>query len=639
MSSNSEKSKSLGGLTPGSKEEKAALAELRHERLLYCLGGLIGLYVNVEVRGGSIFRGIFHGASRDLGICLKYAYIIGEQGKTSNNIVETLVIEPKDLVQVVIRDVDFLGQEQKKYSNHAFNSFHTDAEIASRRGKNSGSRQLQPFEEFVSLDTETTDGVTFGELDAASVSEWDQFTLNREKFGVNSTFSEDLYTTKLDRSTPDFEDRAKKAEELANQIRKTATSNIHLKEERGQELEKDYDEEVLYGAVLRKQEGIVKTSLEGITVGSQTQSANNTMESYSHPSSSMRALENGESREPKFYSSSSSAAKIRQRTTEEFRRFKEEMDKKVNATLLSSKIGENDIEDNKNQNPVDANSKFQLPENMKHSTTGTKEKPASSRLNVYAAEFCPGQSFTVGTQQRNNSPQDGSAAMVQEMASLTTSDDKVDYGASKGEYSTVLNTAEQGQSQDANTGTSNAGYTASGYTHGPYTSQGLYEGSPSFIPYNFPVGFNGKPAYIQPVIPPNIPPTGPMGRVMGTSFGFPTNNYPIPNAPPTANLPYFYPVGQQFYYGSPYQGMINPVHYVPNFPVPTMNSPLVGAFQGRSPQEDWHGLGGDGSPYLRSPSMYPQQVRATQRAAMGVPVSPKQPSEQTYAENGGNTDN
>lgn len=47
---------------------------------------------------------------------------------------------------------------------------------------------------------------------------WDQFAANESMFGVTTQFDEDVYTTKIDRSAPDFKERERKAQRLANEI-------------------------------------------------------------------------------------------------------------------------------------------------------------------------------------------------------------------------------------------------------------------------------------------------------------------------------------------------------------------------------------------------------------------------------------
>jgi len=84
---------------------------------------------------------------------------------------------------------------------------------------------------------------------------WDQFTVNEEKFGVTTTYDENLYTTSLDRKAVP-KDLEAKAAQLAAEIEGTAAPNALLAEERGQELPENeqYDEEARYSTVLRGDE-------------------------------------------------------------------------------------------------------------------------------------------------------------------------------------------------------------------------------------------------------------------------------------------------------------------------------------------------------------------------------------------------
>lgn len=75
------------------------------------------------------------------------------------------------------------------------------------------------------------DEATFG-VGANGATSWDQFAVNERMFGVTTSFDEELYTTRLDRSHPDFKERERKAQMIANEILGTAVSNPHVVEER-----------------------------------------------------------------------------------------------------------------------------------------------------------------------------------------------------------------------------------------------------------------------------------------------------------------------------------------------------------------------------------------------------------------------
>ncbi len=66
-----------------------------------------------------------------------------------------------------------------------------------------------------------TDELTFGL--GAHGNNWDQFAANEKLFGVKAGFDEEAYTTKLDRNAPDFKEKEKKAQALANEIMAVCT--------------------------------------------------------------------------------------------------------------------------------------------------------------------------------------------------------------------------------------------------------------------------------------------------------------------------------------------------------------------------------------------------------------------------------
>jgi PAB1-binding protein PBP1 len=98
--------------------------------------------------------------------------------------------------------------------------FQTDADISASKGPK--ERDLQrwvpdgPDPAIASSGSKRGgDSETFG---TASAGGWDQFETNKRLFGGDSTYDENIYTTKLDRSAPDFEVRKREAERLANEI-------------------------------------------------------------------------------------------------------------------------------------------------------------------------------------------------------------------------------------------------------------------------------------------------------------------------------------------------------------------------------------------------------------------------------------
>lgn len=80
-------------------------------------------------------------------------------------------------------------------------------------------------------------------------AKWDQFKANEEKFGVKTTFDENLYTTRLDKSSSFYKERSQEAERLSREILGEECTNIHLAEERGHAVCEDEEEK--YGAIMK----------------------------------------------------------------------------------------------------------------------------------------------------------------------------------------------------------------------------------------------------------------------------------------------------------------------------------------------------------------------------------------------------
>ena len=154
---------------------------------------------------------------------------------------ENLIIQAKDLIDLEV-DVDLSEPVKPPHE------FKTDADI-------SGKMQIKERE----LERWVPDDEVELTLEDDG-SEWDQFKVNQEKFGVESSYDEHLYTTRIDTSAPDYE-RAAKAERIAKEIEQQATTDRHILEERGVVVDDSgVDEEDKYSGVDRRRrvDGSVK---------------------------------------------------------------------------------------------------------------------------------------------------------------------------------------------------------------------------------------------------------------------------------------------------------------------------------------------------------------------------------------------
>ena len=76
---------------------------------------------------------------------------------------------------------------------------------------------------------------------------WDQFETNQRLFGLKTDYDENFYTTTIDRSRPDYDKVAAKADKLQREIEADKGVTGHVAEERGILDDSGVDEEMKYG--------------------------------------------------------------------------------------------------------------------------------------------------------------------------------------------------------------------------------------------------------------------------------------------------------------------------------------------------------------------------------------------------------
>ncbi|KAK6914710.1 Ataxin-2, C-terminal [Dillenia turbinata] len=243
------------GVTTGNKG--GGYGSSSRDRLVCLTTCLIGHHVEVQVKSGSIFSGIFHAmnAEKDFGITLKMARIIKDcslKGQKAESVSKapskTLTIAAKELVQVMAKGVcvtrDGLTNELQCEKQQ---DILIDAFI-------SQSRQVDMERELERWVPEEDDP-QWPELDNIFDGHWnrswDQFETNEALFGVKSTFNEELYTTKLERGAH-MRELEEEASRIAREIQGEETQDLHVAEERGVNLNDfDIDEETRFSSVLR----------------------------------------------------------------------------------------------------------------------------------------------------------------------------------------------------------------------------------------------------------------------------------------------------------------------------------------------------------------------------------------------------
>ncbi|KAL0782615.1 hypothetical protein CaCOL14_000521 [Colletotrichum acutatum] len=149
------------------------------------------------------------------------------------------------------RDSAMGGKADGKGQNGARSGFRTDTAISNNRPGT--ERTLQPWV------PDSNDGID-GSLEKPSGSggAWDQFAENERLFGLKTDYDENIYTTTIDKSHPQYRDRMAAAERKAREIERSLATTAHVAEERVMDYvtgggdDKGGDEEDKYSGVRRQ---------------------------------------------------------------------------------------------------------------------------------------------------------------------------------------------------------------------------------------------------------------------------------------------------------------------------------------------------------------------------------------------------
>ncbi|KAH9481288.1 PAB1-binding protein 1 [Psilocybe cubensis] len=220
------------------------------DRVLQALSGLTGTTITLVTKNAQRFEGVISSTSAEgntNGVTLKDVKDVNNPGAPLK---DTLFIASTDI------DTYTSGPADARPTNG--DTFRTDTDISQKKVPTGRpERELQAWvPSGEPTHSALGDDDTFGPS-ANGATSWDQFSANEQLFGVKASFDEDVYTTKLDRSAPDFKERERKAQKIANEIIGAATNNPHIAEERGIVDDSGINEEDKYGAVVRGQNAYV----------------------------------------------------------------------------------------------------------------------------------------------------------------------------------------------------------------------------------------------------------------------------------------------------------------------------------------------------------------------------------------------
>ncbi|KAL9100539.1 MAG: hypothetical protein Q9163_004096 [Psora crenata] len=183
-----------------------------------------GLNASLTMSNGDVFTGIFFGASMDKEEP-RYLLRMVQQTRHGNKaeingVRETMSdyvgvgddhamsFNAQDVVDLAVDGA--MAALQDKRSNGVPTGFRTDADIAGH--KIGQERELQPW--VPPPDTEVDQSLE----SSGSTGTWDQFQANENLFGVRSDYDESIYTSRIDKSHPNYREREAAAMRMAQKM-------------------------------------------------------------------------------------------------------------------------------------------------------------------------------------------------------------------------------------------------------------------------------------------------------------------------------------------------------------------------------------------------------------------------------------
>ncbi|KAI9119825.1 hypothetical protein K1719_009214 [Acacia pycnantha] len=535
------------------------------DRLLYIATCLIGQQVEVRVKSGSIYSGIFHAANadKDFGIILKMACLMKDnsiRGKRSG--VEfasqapskTLIISGKDLVQIIAKDVAVTRDDNCGEADHEMHQEIMVDSAISQSCHVDVERELLPW-------VPDGDDSQLPELenifDGPWNRGWDQFETNETLFGVKSSFNEELYTTKLEKG-PHTRELEKQALRIAREIEGEETRDLHSAEERGIHLHEDFDidEETRFSSVYR----VIKKSSD------LASGEGNEVARLSSDSSIMDLPYSSQSNIGMDVSRSSSYDPAEQIASELPTKSCTFLDGERVQDSIIDQYGANDSSKEENQAEDDQPSKSEDSQSLLN-----LKKDGSDKGELNASSYAPSSHVLSSTQEKAGSPGD----IVDSSASGKVNADTKSENSHGGPGSSASSASERVGGLTASSGpglspTSSVGSLSSERsTLNPYAKEfKLNPNARSFVPSQTPIRPPSPVSDASFYFPPNVTsmphmPTMSIGVGMGPTF---TGPQQAMYNPQVAQVPltYFHPNGQygQFV-GHPRQVMYMPPGYIP----------------------------------------------------------------------------
>nr|XP_033802389.1 ataxin-2-like protein isoform X1 [Geotrypetes seraphini] len=184
-----------------------------NSRMLHFLTAVVGSTCDVKVKNGTVYEGIFKTLSSKFELAVDAVHRkVTEQlaGPKREDIIDTMVFKPMDVMLVHFRNVDF---------NYATKDKFTDSAIA-MNAKVNGEHKEKVLQRWEGGDGNSDDY----DLESDVSNGWDpneMFKFNEENYGVKTTYDSSLssYTIPLEKdNTEEFRQRELRAAQLAREI-------------------------------------------------------------------------------------------------------------------------------------------------------------------------------------------------------------------------------------------------------------------------------------------------------------------------------------------------------------------------------------------------------------------------------------
>ncbi|XP_028670555.2 LOW QUALITY PROTEIN: ataxin-2-like [Erpetoichthys calabaricus] len=218
-----------------------------NSRMLHFLTAVVGSTCDIRVKNGSIYEGIFKTLSSKCELAVDAVHkksldqISGGTPPKREEIIDTMIFKPSDLVTMHFKNVDL---------NYATKDKFTDSAISS--SKVNGEHKEKVLQRWEGGDS---NGESY-DLDSDTANGWDpneMFRYNEENYGIKSTYdaSLSLYTVPLEKGNSEqYRQREARAEKLASEIE----ASPQYRQRISMENDEGRSEEDKYSSVVRERD-------------------------------------------------------------------------------------------------------------------------------------------------------------------------------------------------------------------------------------------------------------------------------------------------------------------------------------------------------------------------------------------------